>query len=108
MTIQDVERQLERLSRDEKALVFQRLALDLVQTWPGVEKTPNVQGGGACIVRTRIPVWTLEAYRRLGWDDERILANFPTLRHADLVYAWLYVDANSTEIDAAIREQEAA
>jgi hypothetical protein len=61
MTIQDVERQLEQLSRDEKALVFQRLALDLVQSWPGVEKTPGVQGGDACIVRTRIPVWTLEA-----------------------------------------------
>ena len=94
MTIHDVERQLEQLSRDEKALVFQRLALDLVQSWPGVEKTPGVQGGDACVVRTRIPVWTLESYRRLGWDDERILANFPTLRQADLVYAWLYAEAN--------------
>lgn len=108
MTIHDVERQLEQLSRDEKALVFQRLALDLVQSWPGVEKTPGVQGGDACIVRTRIPVWTLESYRRLGWDDERILASFPTLRHADLVYAWLYAEANQKEIEAAIREQEAA
>jgi len=108
MTIHDVERQLEQLSRDEKALVFQRLALDLVQSWPGVEKTLGVQGGDACIVRTRIPVWTLEAYRRLGWDDERILANFPTLRHADLVYAWLYAEANQEEIEAAIREQEVA
>jgi uncharacterized protein (DUF433 family) len=108
MTIQDVERQLAQLSRDEKALVFQRLALDLVQSWPGVEKTPGVQGGDACIVRTRIPVWTLESYRRFGWDDQHILVNFPTLRQADLTYAWLYVEANRAEIEEAIREQEAA
>jgi uncharacterized protein (DUF433 family) len=108
MTIHDVEQQIAHLSRDEKARVFQRLALDLVQTWPGVEKTPGVQGGDACIVRTRIPIWTLERYRRLGWDDEQILANFPTLRHADLVYAWLYVDANQVEIEQAMREHAEA
>lgn len=108
MAIHDVERQLDQLSRDEKARVFQRLALDLVQGWPSVEKTSGVQGGDAYIVRTRIPVWTLESYRRLGWDDERILANFPTLRQADLVYAWLYAEANQVEIEEAIREQEAA
>lgn len=108
MTVQDVERHLERLNRHEKAQIFQRLSLNLVHTWPGVEKTPGVQGGDACLVRTRIPIWTLEAYRRLGWDDERILANFPTLRQSDLIYAWLYVDANRPEIEDAIREQEAA
>jgi uncharacterized protein (DUF433 family) len=108
MTIQDVEQHLKRLNRGEKALVFQQLALDLTHTWPGVEKTPGIQGGDACIVRTRIPVWTLEAYRRLGWDEPRILANFPTLRQSDLVYAWLYVDANRAEIEEAIRQQEAA
>jgi uncharacterized protein (DUF433 family) len=59
-------------------------------------------------VRTRIPVWTLAAYRRLGWDDARILANFPTLRASDLVYAWLYVEANQAEIEAAIHAHESA
>src|SRR5690349_13285302 len=104
MTIQELETQLDQLSHDEKARVFQRLA----HVWPGVEKTPGVQGGDACIVRTRIPVWTLEAYRRLGWDDEQILTNFPTLRLADLVYAWLYVNANREELAQALREQEEA
>jgi uncharacterized protein (DUF433 family) len=108
MTIQQVETQIEQLSRSEKAQVLQRLALDLAHAWPGVEKTPGVQGGDACIVRTRIPVWTLESYRRLGWDDDQILVNFPTLRPSDLAYAWLYVEANGSEIEAAIREQEAA
>lgn len=106
MTIHELETSLEQLSHAEKVRVFQRLALDLTQAWPGVEKTPGVQGGDACIVRTRIPIWTLEAYRQLGWSDEQILANFPTLRAADLVYAWLYVDAHREEIAQALREQE--
>jgi uncharacterized protein (DUF433 family) len=35
---------------------------------PGVERTAGVAGGDACIERTRIPVWVLEGYRRLGVD----------------------------------------
>lgn len=108
MTVQELEAQLERLSQEEKTRVFRRLALELIHEWPGIEKNPGVQGGEACIVRTRIPVWTLEAYRRLGWNDEQILTNFPTLRPTDLVYAWFYVDANPREIEQALREQEAA
>jgi len=108
MSVQELETQIEQLSRDEKARVFQRLALDLAQAWPAVEKTLGVQGGDACIVRTRIPVWILEAYRWLGWDDQRILGNFPTLRPSDLVYAWLYTDANRAEIEQALHEQETA
>ena len=80
----------------------------MTSPWPGIEKTPGVQGGDACIVRTRIPVWTLEAYRRLGWDDARLLANFPTLRTSDLECAWRYVASNQREIEQAIREQEEA
>ncbi len=108
MTAQELEQQISYLEQDEKVRVFGHLALELTHTWPGIEKTPGVQGGDACIVRTRIPVWTLETYRRLGWDDERLLANFPTLRSADLTYAWLYVSGNQHEIEQAIREQEEA
>ena len=108
MTIEELEAQLEHLSQDEKGHLFRRLALDLTHAWPGIEKTSGVQGGDACIVRTRIAVWTLEAYRRLGWTDTQILANFPTLRPADLILAWFYVDANPEEIEQALQEQEAA
>ena len=108
MTAQDLETQLAHLDDDEKVRVFQRLALELTHAWPGIEKTPGVQGGDACIVRTRIPVWTFEAYRRLGWDEAQILASFPTLRPVDLFYAWMYVAANREEIERALREQEEA
>ena len=53
MTLKELEPHLSALSRAEKAEVVQRLALDLANAWPGIEKTPGVVGGAACIVRTR-------------------------------------------------------
>jgi len=106
MSIHDIETQLEALSRNDKERIFGHLAQELFQHWPGIEKTPGVQGGDACIVRTHIPVWTLDAYRRLGWNEGQLLTNFPTLRSDDLVYVWLYVDAHTDEIEQALQEQE--
>ncbi len=60
MSIQQLEPQLSSLSRAEKAELVQRLVREIVNAWPGIEKIDNVAGGEACIVRTRIPVWTLE------------------------------------------------
>ena len=76
MTIQELEAQLERLSRDEKGHVFQHLALELIHAWPDIKKVPGVQGGDACVVRTRIPVWTMEAYRRLSWSKSTFSQTF--------------------------------
>ena len=104
----DLEAELAALSRAEKAAVVQRLALDLGNTWPGIEATPGVAGGEARIVRTRIPVWVLVNYRRLGWSEARVLENFPELRAADLVQAWAYAESHREEIDKAIAENEAA
>src|SRR3990170_6697374 len=106
MTLRELEAQLANLSRAEKAEVVQRFALEIANTWPGIERTPGVAGGAACIVRTRIPVWTLENYRRLGWSEARIMENFPTLRAADLVNAWAYADTHRAEIDQAIQDNE--
>ena len=65
-------------------------------------------GGDACIVRTRIPVWALVQYQRLGWTDAQILESFPTLRQADIAQAWAYAAAYPTEIERALHEQETA
>jgi len=108
MSIQQLEPQLSSLSRAEKAELVQRLVREIVNAWPGIEKIDNVAGGEACIVRTRIPVWTLENFRRLGWSEATILENYPALRAADLVNAWGYVDAHLDEINRAIHENEAA
>jgi len=103
----DLESQLNTLSRAEKAHLLQILARDIANAWPGIEKTPGVVGGEARIMRTRIPVWVLENYRRLGWREAEILDNYPTLRAVDLVNAWAYVDAHSEEIEKAIQANEA-
>jgi uncharacterized protein (DUF433 family) len=108
MSIQNLELQISRLTRAEKAELLQRLAQEVGNAWAGIEKTAGVSGGEACIVRTRIPVWALENYRRLGWTEAAILENFPSLRAVDLVNAWAYADAHVDEMDEAIRANEEA
>jgi uncharacterized protein (DUF433 family)/DNA-binding XRE family transcriptional regulator len=73
-----------------------------------IEKTPDILGGSARIMRTRIAVWAIENYRRLGWTEEEILQNYPTLRPVDLQAAWRYVKSNRTEINREIDENEIA
>jgi uncharacterized protein (DUF433 family) len=64
-------------------------------------------GGDACIRETRIPVWAVVNYRRLGASDARILEAYPSLTPDDLEAAWEYAAAHQEEIDRAIRENEA-
>jgi uncharacterized protein (DUF433 family) len=108
MTIRELEREILALPSTDKARILQTLVADLTNQWPGIEKTPGVVGGDACIVRTRIPVWGLEGYRRLGLSDEQILENFPSLSQQDLENAWSYVLSHRDEIDQALRENEEA
>src|SRR5258708_3890430 len=42
-----------------------------------IVKTAGVCGGDACIRDTRLTVWGLEEWRRSGWSNARILANYP-------------------------------
>lgn len=107
-TLQEVERLLSTLTRAEKVQLLQWVAQDLSDATPGIEKTPGVCGGVPCIVRTRIPVWVLEQYRRQGASEAELLRAYPTLRAEDLVNAWAYVRAHRDEIEQQIQENEAA
>jgi len=71
-----------------------------------ISKKPDRCGGDACIRETRIPVWVLVNYRRLGASDADVLRASPGLTPADLEAAWEYAAANRAEIDRAIRENE--
>jgi uncharacterized protein (DUF433 family) len=71
-----------------------------------IVRTPGVCGGSARIIRTRIPVWVLEQFRRLGTSEADILKAYPSLRAIDLVEAWQYADAHVEEMDREIRENE--
>ncbi len=71
-----------------------------------ITKTPNVCGGDACIRNSRITVWGLVNYRRLGMADAEILTSIAGLTLADLKAAWEYYELNRVEIDRNIRENE--
>ena len=108
MGYKELEAQVLALPPEEKARLVQVLVPSITHAWPGIEKTPGVSGGDACIVRTRIPVWLLEGYRRLSLTDVQILNSYPSLTASDLAHAWAYVAANPGVIDNAIRQNDEA
>lgn len=69
----------------------------------GIEKTPGVNGGDACIASTRIPVWVIEEMRRQGWSEPEMLADFPGLSSVQLKKALAYAKKHPAEIAAALR-----
>lgn len=73
---------------------------------PSIVSTPRVCGGVPRIIRTRIPVWTLERMRQLGLSEADILRSYPALRAVDLVQAWGYAETHRNEIERQIRENE--
>jgi uncharacterized protein (DUF433 family) len=107
-TLHDFEKQLETLTRAEKAQLLQWVARDLGDAIPGIESRPGVCGGVPCVVRTRIPVWVLEQSRRLGMSEADLLRSYPTLRAEDLTNAWAFVRSHRSEIDLQIRENAEA
>jgi uncharacterized protein (DUF433 family) len=107
-SVQEAEQILSTLSRAEKAQVLEWIVRDLGDYYPGIEKTPGICGNSARIARTRIPVWTLEQYRRLGMSEADLLRAYPTLRAEDLANAWAYVRAHRAEIDDDIQQNEPA
>lgn len=70
--------------------------------------TPAVCDSNACIGNTRIPVWVLVDYRRLGCSDAELLKCYPHLSAADLANAWASAEAHPEEIEAAIARNEEA
>ena len=104
--LQQIERLLPSMSSGEKAQVARWVEDDLSHHTPGIEKTPGVCGGSACIVRTRIPVWLLVEARNSGASEGQLLNAFPSLRAEDLTNAWAYYRGNKAEIDAEILENE--
>src|SRR5262249_3077828 len=106
--LREAEKLLSAMTRAEKAQLLQWVVRDLADCVPGIESTPGVCGGDPCIAGTRIPVWALEQYRRLGMNEAGLLDAFPSLRAEDLANAWAFVRAHTEEIDRQIRENEEA
>ncbi|WGV25914.1 DUF433 domain-containing protein [Halotia branconii] len=108
MTLKELEQQFLALSPAEKLQAIQLLAQSLGSNWQGIEKTPRVCGGEACIAKTRIPVWILVEARRLGYSDADLLTSYPTITARDLANAWIYAQAHPNEIESAIERNQVA
>jgi uncharacterized protein (DUF433 family) len=80
-------------------------AMPVTASW--ISKALDRCGGDACIRDSRITVWGLIAYRRLGMSDHEILNAVHGLTPADLEAADEYAGAHAEEIDEAIRANEA-
>ncbi len=78
--------------------------MPLTASW--IDKQLDRSGGDACIRATRIPVWVLVNYRRLGASDSEILDAYPSLDFSDLEAAWEYTTVHEGEINQAILENE--
>ena len=71
-----------------------------------ISKKPDRCGGAACVRDSRITVWGLVAYRRLGMSDGEIMHAVQGVTAADLEAAWEYAASHAEEIDEAIRANE--
>jgi uncharacterized protein (DUF433 family) len=104
--LQALETQLLSLKPTEQVAIIRMLSQNLATDWEGISKTPGVMGGEACIRNTRISVWLLASYRRMGLNDSQILDNYPDLTEMDLINAWAYAELYQEEITAAIARQD--
>jgi uncharacterized protein (DUF433 family) len=78
--------------------------MPMTASW--ISKKPDRCGGDACVRDSRITVWGLVAYQRLGLSESEIMRNVQGLTGADLEAAWEYAAAHAEEIDEAIRANE--
>lgn len=63
---------------------------------------PGVCGGEACILGTRVTVWSLVLARRRGRTEEALLEDEPALDASDLDAAWDYFRQRPVEVERAI------
>ncbi|MEP0915881.1 DUF433 domain-containing protein [Leptolyngbya sp. DQ-M1] len=106
MTLKELTPQLMALSDEEKTQVIQLLSQGKITLGRGIEKTPGVCGGSACIAGTRITVWGLVEARRIGFSEADMLISYPSLSATDLANAWAYSEAFPDEIEVEIREND--
>lgn len=103
LTYNEVRDAVLHLPKGDQARILSLVALEAVDAHPGIDFQEGVCGGSARIIRTRIPVWLLEALRRDGKTDAELLAAYPSLNAEDLTNAWHYARTHREEMDREIR-----
>ena len=106
--LEQVQELLPAMTYQEKLRLLQRIAQELSDDSPGIERAPGICGGSARIAGTRIPVWTLVEYKKLGANDAALLSAYPTLSAENLTNAWHYYRTHTQEIEQEIHENVVA
>jgi uncharacterized protein (DUF433 family) len=107
-TFEQVKELIPAMTSQEKLRLIGLLAQDLEGPVPGIERTPGICGGSARIAGTRIPVWAIVQYTRLGVSQAELLQAYPTISADDLANALAYYRTHPDEIANEILENEAA
>jgi uncharacterized protein (DUF433 family) len=107
MTLKELEPQLLALSDAEKIQVVRLLLPSESRAFRGIEKTPGVCGGSACVAGTRVTVWGLVEARRSGYSEADLLTSYRSITANDLVNAWRYAEDHAIEIEAEIEDNNA-
>ena len=71
---------------------------------PYVTNVPGVCGGRSVIEGTRIPVWSLVKWYKLGFSIEDIMREFPQLHPSQVYDAFSYYYDHQEEIEHDILE----
>jgi uncharacterized protein (DUF433 family) len=90
------------LPKRDKARLLSVIALEITDSHPGIDIREGVCRGSARIIRTRLPVWLLENYRRAGSTDAQLLSAYHSLTAEDLASAWNYARSQREEMDREI------
>lgn len=98
----DIREAVLHLPKGDQMRLLSMVALEVADAHPGIDSQPDVCGGSARMIRTRIPVWLLEALRRGGRSEAELLADYPTLTAEDLANAWHCARSHREEMDREI------
>jgi uncharacterized protein (DUF433 family) len=97
---------IRKMSRRDKSHLLAIVAADPDVVFPGISISPGVCGGAPRVAGTRIPVWLLEALRRDGASDQKLLQAYPQLDPQKLRDSWAFAEQNRELIDQEIAENE--
>ena len=98
----DIREAVLHLPKGDQMRLLSLVALEVADAHPGIDFQEDICGGKAHVIRTRIPVWLLEALRRGGRTDAGLLADYPSLTAEDLANAWNYARSHRMEMDEEI------
>ena len=73
---------------------------------PHITRRKNICGGRSVVAGTRIPVWSLIKWYKMGMTVEDIIREFPQLSPAQVHDAFSYYYDNMHEVERDVAENE--